>query len=235
MKIRVRYFSFLQDYTGKEFEEIETECKTVDCLISQLSSRYGEDFYKVVKNGLGNIKISILVNGKNSNTINDGDEVAIFPPPSGGELFISSRFNLLEEIKKFREKAPPEAGSLVVYLGIVKGIVEGHKVYELRYQAYEEYTRKRFQEIIEEMKKKYSDLIDLKILHVIDNTKPGDDVLLIMALGKGRKDTIKAVEEALELVKHTTGIWKLEIRDDGEFWVVAGDTRVRKNDKTSST
>jgi len=235
MKIRVRYFSFLQDYTGKDFEEVETECKTVDCLISQLSSIYGEDFYKVVKNGLGSIKVSILVNGKNSEVINDGDEVALLPPPAGGELFLSSRFDLLEEIRKFREKAPSEAGSLVVYLGIVKGIVEGHKVYELRYQAYEEYTKRRFSEIIEEMKKKYNDLIDLRILHVIDNTKPGDNVLLIMALGKGRKDAINAIEETLELVKHTTGIWKLEIRDDGEFWVVAGNTRVKKDDKTSRT
>jgi molybdopterin synthase catalytic subunit len=47
-------------------------------------------------------------------------------------------------------------------------------------------------------------------------------------MGRGRKDSIKAVEEAVELVKNTTGIWKLEIRDDGEFWVVAGNTRVRR-------
>lgn len=234
MKIRIRYFSFLQDFTGKDMEDVETECKTIECLINQLSSMYGEEFYKVVKNGLGNIKISILVNGKTSTTIKDGDEVAFLPPPAGGELYISSRFDLLEEIRKFREKAPPEAGSLVVYLGIVKGIVEGHKVFELRYQAYEKYTEQRFNEIINEVKRKYPDLIDLRILHVIDNTKPGDNVLLIMALGKGRKDAITAVEETLELVKHTTGIWKLEIRDDGEYWVVAGNTRVRKNDKTNS-
>ncbi|BFH73593.1 MoaD family protein [Sulfurisphaera javensis] len=236
MKIKIRYFSFLQDFTNKNFEEIETNCKTIDCLLNQLSSIYGSEFLKVVKNGLGSIKVTILVNGKNGiSEIHEGDEIAFLPPPSGGELYLSKRFDLLEEIRKFREKAPPEAGSLVVYLGFVKGIVEGHKVYELRYEAYEEYTRRRFNEIIEEMKKKYSDLIDLKILHVIDNMKPGENVLLIMALGKGRKDAIHAVEETLELVKNTTGIWKLEIRDDGEFWVVAGNTRVRKNEKTNSS
>ncbi|MCQ4344527.1 MAG: MoaD family protein, partial [Sulfolobales archaeon] len=47
-------------------------------------------------------------------------------------------------------------------------------------------------------------------------------------LSKGRKDGIEAVKEAVELVKHTSGIWKLEVRDDGEYWVVAGDTRVKR-------
>ena len=235
MKVTVKYFAFLQDYTGKEAEVVETECKDVDCLISQLEEKYGKEFGKIIREGLGNIKVSVLVNGKKGDKINDGDEIAIFPPPAGGELRVKQRLDILEEIRKFREEATDEVGSMVVYLGIVKGIVEGHKVYELKYQAYEEYTKKRFEEIINTLKEKYKDLVKMKIIHVIDDLKPGEDVFLVMALGKGRKDTIRAVEEAVELVKHTTGIWKLEVRDDGEFWVVAGNTRVKRSEKTGSS
>ncbi|ACP34372.1 MoaD family protein [Sulfolobus islandicus L.S.2.15] len=228
-KVKVLYFAFIKDITHKSNEVLETECEDVGCLIEQLGKMYGNELVNFLKNGINGIKVSILVNGSASTkNIKDGDEVALLPPPSGGDLIIGKRFDLLEEIRKFREKAPSEAGSLVVYVGFVKGIVDNHKVLELRYEAYEEYTRKRFLEIKEEMKRKYSDLIDLEIIHVIESMKPGENVLLIMALGKGRKDAIDAVKETLELVKHSTGIWKLEIRDDGEYWVVAGNTRVKK-------
>ncbi|MQL55854.1 MoaD family protein [Acidianus ambivalens] len=225
--IKVKYFAFIKDITGKDEETLDLNCNTVDCIIKFLSEKYGRKMEEILKNGINGVKVTILVNGKISHTVADGDEVAIFPPPAGGEL-VKSKFDLLEEIRKFRENAPPEAGSLVVYLGFVKGIVDGHRVYELRYEAYEDYTIRRLKEIEDELMKKYHDLVKIKIIHVISNMKPGDDVLLIMCMGRGRKDSIKAVEEAVELVKNTTGIWKLEIRDDGEFWVVAGTTRVKR-------
>lgn len=151
------------------------------------------------------------------------------PPPAGGDL-IRGRIDILEEIRKFRESAPPEAGSLVVYVGFVKGKIEDHQVLELDYESYDDYTKKRFQEIERDIKAKYKDIVDIKIVHAIDNMKPGENVMLIMALGRGRQDSIEAVKETVELVKHTTGIWKLEKRDDGDFWVVAGNTRVKKGD-----
>ena len=229
-KVKILYFAFLKDITHKSSEEIETDCNDIDCIINQLSKSYGELFAKYIKEGINGIKISILINGSvNVKEIKDGDEIAFLPPPSGGDI-IRDKFDLLEEIRKFREKAPLDAGSMAIYVGFVKGIVDGHKVFELKYEAYDTYTRKRFTEIKEEIKKKYKDVIDLEIIHVINNMKPGENVLLIMALGKGRKDVIDAIKEALELVKHTTGIWKLEVRDDGEYWVVAGNTRVKKND-----
>lgn len=227
-KVKILYFAFLKDITHKSFEDINTECETLECLINQLGEKYGEQLVRYIKEGTNGIKVTILVNGSvNIDKIKDGDEIALLPPPSGGDI-IRGRFDLLEEIRKFREKAPPEAGSMVIYLGFVKGIVDNHKVFELKYEAYDEYTRKRFQEIKDEMRRKYNDLIDIEIIHAIDTMKPGENVLLIMALGKGRKDALDAVKEALELVKHTTGIWKLEIRDDGEYWVVAGNTRVKR-------
>ncbi|BDC18110.1 MoaD family protein [Acidianus sp. HS-5] len=225
--IKLKYFAFIKDITGKDEESIDLNCDTIDCIIKFLSEKYGKKMEEILKNGINGVKVTILVNGKISSTFSDGDEIAIFPPPAGGEL-IKGKFDLLEEIKKFRESAPLEAGSLVVYLGFVKGLVDGHKVYELRYETYEDYTVRRLKEIEDELMKKYHDLVKINIIHAISHMKPGDDVMLIMCMGRGRKDSIKAAEEAVELVKNTTGIWKLEIRDDGEFWVVAGNTRVKR-------
>jgi molybdopterin synthase catalytic subunit len=236
VKVKVRYFAFLTDFTGKDSEYLDTDCKNVDCLIDQLKSLYGEEFAKILREGYRGVKVMWLINGKaNNKELNEGDEIAFLPPPSGGGIVRKGEINFLEEIHKARNSCPPEAGSMVVYIGFVKGVVNGNKVFKLRYQAYEEYTNKRFNEIINSLKEKYSDLIDIKIYHVIDDMNPGDDVILIIGIGKGRHQTFRAVEEAIELVKNSTGIWKLEVRDDGEFWVVAGNTRVKRIDKASSS
>lgn len=227
-KIKVRYFAFVKDITGKGEEVVETACSDVDCLLEQLGLTYGGRFASLLKQGQAGVKVFVLVNGKTGvKDIRDGDEVAILPPPAGGELRLG-KLDVIKEIEEFRKSAPTEAGSMVVYLGFVKGKVEGHEVRELRYEAYKEYTEVRLREIEGEIKGKYPDVVSIRIIHAIDAMKPGDDVILIMTLGRGRKDAIRAVEEAIELVKHTTGIWKLEVRDDGEYWVVAGNTRVKR-------
>jgi MoaD family protein, archaeal len=228
IKIKVRYFAFVKDLTGKHEEIVETTCRELNCLLEQLGKTYGERFSSALRQGLGGVKVFVLVNGKtNIETLRDGDEVAVLPPPAGGELRIG-KLDVMKEIQDFHSKAPPEAGSMVVYIGFVKGKVEGHTVHELRYEAYQEYTAARLKEIEEEIKRKYNDVVSIRIIHAIDEMKPGDDVILIMVLGKGRKEAIRAIEDSIELVKHTTGIWKLEVRDDGEYWVVAGNTRVRR-------
>ena len=228
VKVKVRYFAFVKDVTGKTEEVIDTNCKDVDCLVAELKTIYGKRFADIIDYGKSGVKVVVLVDGQSgAKELHEGSEVAIFPPPSGGEI-VHGEVNLLEEIRKFMNRITEEVGSLVVYTGIIKGIVEGHRVSELKYEAYEEYTKRRFEEIKRELKEKYKDLVDIEIVHGISDFKPGQTVFVVMALGKGRKDTIDAVKEAVELVKNTTGIWKLEVRDDGEFWVVAGNTRVKK-------
>ncbi|MCH1771643.1 MULTISPECIES: MoaD family protein [Metallosphaera] len=228
MRVKVRYFALVKDITGKDSEEIDTRCSKLNCLLDELVEKYGPRFKALLQGQVSGVKVFFLVNGKmNVEEIREGDEVAILPPPAGGDMR-RGKLDILEEIRRFRATAPPEAGSMVIYVGFVKGIVEGHQVKNLVYEAYESYTQARLKEIENEIKSRYKDVLDIRIIHAIDNMKPGDDVILIMAIGRGRKDSIDAIREAIELVKHTTGIWKLEIRDDGEFWVVAGNTRVKR-------
>lgn len=228
MKVRVRYFAFVKDVTGVPEEWVQTDCADVNCLIEQLTQKYGKRFHELIVNGKGGVRVVILVDGSTeSKHLKDGSEVAIFPPPAGGEI-VEDELDLIRIIQEFLSRRTNEVGSFVLYAGIVKGEVEGHEVYELKYEAYKEYTLRRFSEIKEYLKKKYPGLVDIEIYHGISSFRPGQVVLAVLALSKGRKDGIEAVKEAVELVKHTSGIWKLEVRDDGEYWVVAGDTRVKR-------
>ncbi|MCC6062362.1 MAG: molybdenum cofactor biosynthesis protein MoaE [Desulfurococcales archaeon] len=129
-----------------------------------------------------------------------------------------------------RNAAERGLGGVVIYIGIVKNPVEGHKVEELYYEVYEEYTLRRFREIIDYLKKKYS-IECIKIFHVKGETKPGDIATIIIAQSVGRRKAFETVAEAIELVKRATGIWKMEKRDDGVFWVLGDGERIKREER----
>ena len=84
MKVRVKYFSILRDYTGRVEEEIELpdNAKLVD-LLAKISEKYPE----LAELSDDNIPAIALVNGKYVKLdykLRDGDEVALMPPASGG-------------------------------------------------------------------------------------------------------------------------------------------------------
>jgi len=107
--------------------------------------------------------------------------------------------------------------------------VDNHVVNKLVYEVHEEYTLRRFNEIINYAKEKYG-VRCIKILHIKGETRPGDIAVLIIVQSIGRKESFDAAKEIIDLVKHSTGIWKLEFRDDGVYWILGDNERIRRDD-----
>ncbi|MGC9009225.1 MAG: molybdenum cofactor biosynthesis protein MoaE [Sulfolobales archaeon] len=133
-------------------------------------------------------------------------------------------------INEIKELASREGlGGVVIYVGIVKSPINDRRVDKLVYEVYEEYTLRRFWEIIDYVKSKYK-IGCAKILHVKGETKPGDIAVLIVTQSISRKEAFEAAKEIIDLVKHSTGIWKLEFREDGVFWVLGEGERIKRDD-----
>ncbi|MEM2158436.1 MAG: molybdenum cofactor biosynthesis protein MoaE, partial [Sulfolobales archaeon] len=155
------------------------------------------------------------------------------PPPSGGTIGVRllrkgdevSLDNLVKEIKELN--GIEECGALAIYVGFVKGVVDGVKVHELIYEVNEEYTLRSLNNILHEVVSKNEGVMAANVFHRIGSYKQGDDVLYVVVVGKGRRDVIPALAEIIERVKHETGIWKLEKRDDGSYWVLGDGVRVK--------
>lgn len=82
-KIEIRYFASVREALGKATEICETQAKTVQELRAELSGR--DDLYqsalqagKVLRTAVNHVMVP------ESTLINDGDEVAFFPPVTGG-------------------------------------------------------------------------------------------------------------------------------------------------------
>lgn len=81
--INILYFASFRDMLGKADEQLKVEATTVSDLIDELSQR-GENWAQALRD---NKNLQIAVNhdvAQRDTAIKAGDEVAFFPPVTGG-------------------------------------------------------------------------------------------------------------------------------------------------------
>jgi len=230
----VRLYAILRDLYGRDNDALELpDGSTVRSVIELLMGRNSE-LASFLERRLGSL--ITLVNGLYvplDQRLSDGDTIDLMPPASGGcdDLGILSRDgmpsvdNILRDARK--HAGDEGLGALLIYVGVVKSPVDGANVEELFYEVHREYTMRRFREISEEIKRRYG-VKYVRIYHAEGPLKPGDPAMIISIQGVGRRETLEAMRDAIELVKHTTGIWKIERRGDGEYWVLGDGERIER-------
>ncbi|MEM0453667.1 MAG: MoaD family protein [Sulfolobales archaeon] len=235
MDIKVRYYALFRELARRSEEVLPIqEGASLKVLLNEISKKYPR-----LGSFIGSGAYIILLNSQPisdndlERVLSNNDVVDIMPPPSGGTIGVRllrkgdevSLDNLVKEIKELN--GIEECGALAIYVGFVKGVVDGVKVHELIYEVNEEYTLRSLNNILHEVVSKNEGVMAANVFHRIGSYKQGDDVLYVVVVGKGRRDVIPALAEIIERVKHETGIWKLEKRDDGSYWVLGDGVRVK--------
>jgi len=214
--------------------EVTEKCVDRALTVRELISVTAPRVLEAIQHGMPYI---VLVNGeaKSLNDVLDRDcEIAILPPPSGGSSDISAEFfdgdldlSLLRELAL--RYGPLGAGALAVFIGFVKGVVENRNVMELVYEVYEPYASQKLRQLAYEASKKPG-VLAVHIKHRKGAAKPGDITLLVAVVGESRNIAIDTLAQLLERIKHEVPVFKLERREDGEFWVVGDGKRIPRKD-----
>uniref|UniRef100_A0A7C4B8H5 Molybdenum cofactor biosynthesis protein MoaE n=1 Tax=Thermofilum pendens TaxID=2269 RepID=A0A7C4B8H5_THEPE len=127
-----------------------------------------------------------------------------------------------------------DVGAVAVFVGRVKGVVEGKRVDSLEYEVLEPQASLTLQRICEEEAEKHG-LAGVRVYHKRGLARVGEPVLFIAAASKGRREALEALREILERVKHEAFVWKLERREDGEYWVLGDSKRVPRGQASSAS
>lgn len=214
---------------GREQEWITlADNARVSDLLKQCSSR-SSAFETVKKNLL------IAVNqeyAQANHPLSEGDEVALFPPVSGGTADVGTTLDFyaiirdpIESSRIVQELKHPVDGAVVVFEGIVRNNSLGKNTRFVEYHAYEPMALKKIRELGEHLRATWQ-VDGIAIVHRLGHLNIGETSVLIAVTAPHRKPAFEACQFAIDTLKKTVPIWKKEFFEDGELWI-EGDNPVK--------
>ena len=152
-------------------------------------------------------------------TLDDGDEVALIPPVSGGAFRLSGE--PLDLGAAVAEAASDDAGAVATFVGTVRRRSRGRDVLFLEYEAFEEMAEPMLVRLGGDLKAKHG-LCEVAIHHRVGRVEIGEPSVVIAVSAPNRAAALEACREAIDTLKETIPLWKKEIYAGGEEWIGRG-------------
>lgn len=223
MKITVKFFARLRELAGTD----KIECSlAADTTISELLQALQNEHPKLAGVASDTI-VSLNKDFADPQTrLRDGDEVALFPPVSGGSGAAAKRSKFaitfepigLDEIAA--KVVKPETGAVAVFGGVVRNVSAGKDVQYLEYEAYEEMAVAKLKQVAAEAREKWPKIVDIAIIQRIGHLEVGENAVVVAVSSPHRGDgCFEACAYAINRLKEIAPIWKKETGPDGSEWI----------------
>jgi molybdopterin synthase catalytic subunit len=238
VRIRVRLFAIQRELAGTREVALELpDGATISDAWKALVARYpalspGRDFVRFARNG---------AYADDTTTLEDGDEVAMIPPVSGGggdagpsrilELR-ATPFDAAILAELTDRLATAEDGAAVGFLGrtrVTPGTPApgqeaqaerhaGRTVESLEYEAHESMALAVLAEIADEIAARFG-VERLAIVHRTGAVPLGEASIAVVAVAPHRDAAFGAARYAIDETKSRAPIWKAEHFRDGHVWI----------------
>jgi len=228
IKVRVLFFGASREAAGRDEAEL---------MLDALGATSALAFEMILREfpGLQRFGRSLLfaVNqeyAQPDRQIQDGDELAVFPPVSGGaettksdtdtatQDFLELTTEPIDVGHVARRIVPNACGATVTLDGYVREWTRGRRSLYLVYEAYEPMALKELQRLGAQAHKLF-DIAHIGIIHRIGRLEIGETSVCISVSAPHRRAAFEACEWAIKELKRTVPIWKKEFYEDGEVWV----------------
>ena len=227
MQVRLLFFATLKDIVGAREMQLELPPgATVSDVLTRLESNFPrvKDYRPVVLTAVNEEYVD------HNAVVQEGDEVAIFPPVSGGEVVSElrtlSRPRELYQItreridaqKISRELLRDEDGAICVFEGVVRNNSKGKRTLHLVYEGYEPMALKKLEEIGMFVRQAW-DIGCIAIVHRLGHMDIGETSVAVIVTSPHRRAAFDACHYAIDKLKKVVPIWKKEFFEDGEVWI----------------
>jgi MoaE-MoaD fusion protein len=227
MHVRLLFFATLKDIVGSREMQLDVPAgSTVGDVLTHLEGSYPrmKEYRPVVLTAINEEYVERSVR------IEEGDEVAIFPPVSGGEVgsevLMINRPGELYQITRDRIDAQKisqqllraEDGAICVFEGVVRNNSKGKRTLHLVYEGYETMALKKLEEIGIFVRQAW-DIGCIAIVHRLGHLDIGETSVAVIVTSAHRRAAFDACHYAIDKLKKVVPIWKKEFFEDGEVWI----------------
>ena len=224
MQVKLLFFASLKDIVGARQLDVEVPSgATINDLWDHLETKFPplQRYRSIVLTSVNEEYVDRAA------TVADGDEIALFPPVSGGaakELRERPReiYRLTREPIDARAIAEvilrPEDGAICIFEGVVRNNSKGKATRYLEYEAYETMALKTMEEIGGFVRSAW-DIGCVAIIHRLGRMDINETSVAIIITSPHRRASFDACEYAIDKLKKVVPIWKKEFFEDGEVWI----------------
>jgi molybdopterin synthase catalytic subunit len=221
MRVQVLFFGVLKEIVGKPVEVIDLP---EGASLRDVLARYELQIPRL-KELLPSLALAVNQQYSGPDTkLNEGDEVALLPPVSGGATEPGGRRRYalivreaIDTQRALRGLKRGEDGAALVFEGIVRNQTRGRKTLYLDYEAYEEMALEQMESLAAEAVRQFQ-IRDVAILHRLGRLEIGETSVLIVVASAHRAAAFDACRWLIDTLKRTVPIWKKEYFEDGAVW-----------------
>lgn len=228
IRIEVRLFATLKDRAGRQKIQVALE---EPATVTALKAAVARD-YPALEPSLDTALVAVNKAFAGPETVlKQGDEVALFPPVSGGAeaepahptyLAISREQPDVNEV--IGRLTRPDVGAVVTFTGAVRGQTEREgqpaATLYLEYEAYEEMAEAKMAQIAREIWQRWPLVKGVAIVQRIGRLEIGQMTTLV-ACAAGHRDqgVFEAARYGIDRLKEIVPVWKKEVDRERSVWI----------------
>ncbi len=245
MKLTVLFFATLKEKAGRDRLALEL---ADGATVSVLKARLAADLPALTPN-LPTALVSVNHEfAFAEDVLKDGDEVALFPPVSGGvadspitppPTIFQITNDPIDLDALVTAITLPTTGAACVFTGLVRAVttrtdrdaIGAHTTTRLEYEAYLPMAEGKLKQVANEIRARWPAVEGIAIVQRIGPLDPGTPTVLV-ACSAAHRDTgvFEAARYGIDRLKEIVPIWKKEIGPNGEIWV-EGSYRPTEEDR----
>jgi MoaE-MoaD fusion protein len=225
VQVKVLYFASLKDRAGLTAETVELPSPaTVAVLKQHLANQHA---------GLEIALPTVLVAVNREfafpeDNLTEGDEVALFPPVSGGAGEAGPAYFLVTEDELdmndlLAQLVRPTTGAACVFTGIVRGETvrgDAHQTEALEYEAYVPMAESKMRQVADEIRQRWPTVEGIGMVQRVGHLAASTPTVVIACTAAHRDmGVFEAARYGIDRLKEIVPIWKKEIGPHGEQWI----------------